>query len=789
MNAHALRVLEFGEALAIVAAHAGSELGRAAVRALTPSEAHGWIVGELRRVDQMLGLLLRAPDWTVPTIPDVRQALRRLGMDGSVLEPAELRDMGELARSAADTRRLTRAHREHFPLIAEIGERLHRFEEEAEAVRRAIDASGGVRDDASRELLRLRRELRGARSRIVEKLERYNASLPSRYQVADASVTVRDGRYVIPIRREGRAEVGGLVHDESATGHTLFVEPPVALELMNRLRELELAEAREVLRVLRELTDRWRPRTAELDETLGGMIEVDSLYARARYALTCNGRRPEMLPPDERTLRVVTGYHPLLLAGGGDVVPFDLEMTAAERTLLVSGPNTGGKTVLLKALGLIALLAQAGVIPPVGAETQLPVFDDVFADIGDEQSIEANLSTFSAHLRNLREVLDHAGTRALVLIDEIGSGTDPAEGGALAQAILLELTRRRALTVATTHLGQLKQLATQHAAVVNASLHFDSVELRPTYRLRKGVPGRSYGLAIARRLGFPSVLLEEAEAFLPGAERDVGHLLEELEQRERTLADAVAEASASRARAQRLENELAERDAKLRAREKDAERRARQQARDLLLQAREEVEATIRELRARGVDGVTDDVVREARRRIEEEAQRHAEVVTRVAPSSPGVPAGGELAVGARVRVAATGAEGVIVELRDGRAVVESGGLRLQMPVASLEPLGAQPARPKPKALTPVWSGPDLDASTEVDLRGLRAEEALGELLPALDAAYQADLRSFRIIHGKGTGALRELVAEQLRGDRRIRTFRPGGIGEGGAGVTVVEFT
>jgi DNA mismatch repair protein MutS2 len=790
MNEHALHVLQFADALDIVAGHAGSDLGAQAVRALLPSDVFAVVDHELRSVDQMLGLLLRASDWVVPRIPDTRRAIRVLGMDGSVLEPKQLRELSDLADSAHETRRVVQSHREHFPLVAEIGARLHDFEDAAEAVRRAIDAASTVRDEASRELLRLRREIRGARSRIVAKLEQFIASLPPRFQVADASVTVRDGRYVIPIRREGRSEVGGLVHDESATGGTLFIEPPIALELMNRLRELELAEAREVLRILRELTERWRPRRDELAETLDAMITVDSLYARARYALECNGRRPEILPSGTRTLRIQRGFHPILLAAGGDVVPFDLLMEAEERTLLVSGPNTGGKTVLLKALGLIAALTQAGVIAPVGERSALPLFTDIFADIGDEQSIEASLSTFSAHLRNLREVLEHADAESLALIDEIGSGTDPAEGGALAHAILLELTRRGTLTIATTHLGQLKQIATEHDAVVNASLQFDAAELRPTYRLQKGVPGRSYGLAIARRLGFPAVLLAEAESHLPAADREVGQLLETLEARERELSAALSEANAARARSAMREHELQERERELRAREKSAERRARQQARDLLLQARDEVERTIRELRERvdvaSTGAETEAAFREARRRIEERARRQSEQTPADARelAKPAAP----LTVGTRVRVAETGAEGVIVELRDGRAVVESGGLRLQMPTASLEPLGEAAAKTKPATRSGGWTAPELHAAMEVDLRGLRAEEALGQLVPALDAAYQADLRSFRIIHGKGTGALRELVTEQLRADGRIRSFRPGGLGEGGTGVTIVEF-
>ena len=534
---------------------------------------------------------------------------------------------------------------------------------------------------ASRELARLRRELRGARAKIVERLEAFMASLPARFQVANASVSVRDGRYVVPVRREGRGEVGGLVHDESATGGTLFIEPPVAIELMNRLRELELAEAREVQRILRELTERLRPHAGELQQSLAVLIELDCLYARARYALQHGGARPAIVEAGAPDYLVNNGYHPLLLATGAAVVPFDLQLEAGERTLLVSGPNTGGKTVLLKAIGLISAFAQAGVIPPVGPGTKLPIFENVFADIGDEQSIEASLSTFSAHLKNIREILDAATHSALVLMDEVGSGTDPAEGAALAQAVLIELTRRGTFTVATTHLGQLKLLAGEEAGVVNASLQFDSAELMPTYRLLKGIPGRSYGLAIARRLGFPEVTVRAAETLLPRSEHDVSQLLNELEEKERAMGAALAAAEAARAEADALRVELERREEQVRQRERDAERRARQQARDLLLHAREEVEAAIRTLRTQAAE--QSDVAalqagaRAARRRIEELAQEQAERMPE-APARPG--SGSTIEVGSVVQVGATGAIGRVLELRDAKALVESGGLRLHVP-------------------------------------------------------------------------------------------------------------
>jgi DNA mismatch repair protein MutS2 len=788
MNQHALDVLQYAEALKLVAGHASSPLGAEAVRALQPMDSAEAVRAELLRVDQMSAFLFRAQDWQMPLLPDARSALRRLGVTGSVLDGAELRDLALVMRGSAATRRAVLQHGEDYPLLAEIAQQLVRLEDEERAILAAIDDAGDVRDAASRELARLRREIRGARSRIVERLEQYIATLPSRFQVADASVTVRDGRYVVPVRREGRGEVGGLVHDESATGHTLYIEPPIAIELMNRLRELEIAQAREVQRILRELTDAVRPHGDVLRGAFAALVEIDSLFARARYALHVNGHRPGIEDHDT-TFNIVQARHPLLLAATLEVIPFDLLLEPGERTLLVSGPNTGGKTVLLKAIGLIAALTQAGVIPPVGPGTKLPLFRDIFADIGDEQSIEASLSTFSAHLKNLRELLEGADARSLALIDEMGSGTDPAEGGALADAILRTLTRRGTLTVATTHLGQLKDLAAAEAGVINASLQFDSAKLRPTYRLQKGVPGRSYGLAIARRLGLPADVLTAAEAALPATEREAGQLLESLETKDRALAEALAQAANEQSRAGRLRQELEEREKSLKRRELEAERRARQQARDILLNAREEVETAIRELREAAVHGgeaALQEAARGARRRVEERA-RHELERTPVEPAQRG--SGRPTREGSRVRIVASGLEGTVVELRENRAIVEVGGLRMQLPAAGLTVVETQQQQPAGKRL-PLrsgWTAPDLDASSEIDLRGMRADEVAARVHLALDAAIQADLPSLRIIHGKGTGALREVVTELLQVDGRILSFRPGGVGEGGAGVTVAE--
>lgn len=792
MNSHALTVLEYADALDRVARFASSEPGAAAVRSSHPSTDPEWVAGELRTVAEMMALLASDERWAFPAIPDLREPLKRLRVEGSVWDAPRLRDAAVLLDASRSVRRTLVGQAARRPLLAAEAEGLAEVPRLQAEIEAAVDEEGRVRDDATPELQRLRREISGARGRIVARLEKFAASLPAHLQVPDASITIREGRYVIPVRREGRGEVGGIVHDESGSGATLFIEPPAAIEMMNRLRELEAAEARELHRILRDLTDRLRPHREELVRSLEILVRLDTLQARARFAARFDGSVPEVLPAGTEEYVVVHGRHPLLLAREEAVVPFDLRMDGGERTLLISGPNTGGKTVLLKAIGLISLLTQSGVVPPVGPGTKIPVFRGVHADIGDEQSIEASLSTFSAHLRNLRETLETADFESLVLIDEIGSGTDPVEGGALAQAILLELTARSAFTVATTHLGQLKLLPTRDARVVNASLQFDSERLVPTYRLLKGVPGRSYGLAIARRLGMPANVLEEAEAVLPLGERDVGRLLLELEAREQRVTEIQSTLELELSRTKALREALEARQRDLIRREKDSERRARQQARDLLLLARQEVEAAIQEVREAADGAQLDEAARAARRRVEQAATRHRErTPSSPHPSAPPAAPGLALKVGSRVRIESLGRTGMVTELRDSKAMVEAGGMKLLLPRESLTPLPPGDQEPQQRRRAHGGGGyvdADLNASPEVDLRGLRVDDLELSLGRALDAALMAGLPSFRIIHGKGMGALRARVQELLRDDPRIISFRPGERTEGGSGVTVVEF-
>ena len=790
MNSHALNVIEFPRTLALISERATSPLGAERVRELRPATDRDVIEREHARVAAVRSLVAAEEPWHLDGVPDGRSALMRLRVEGASLAAPDLLVLGALLRSSRITRDSLRGDRAS-PIVAAVLapqiDSLVANKNVEDAIERAIDEDGQVRDDASSTLRKIRRELKGSQGELVKLLERAMAKLEPHQRVADMSVTVRNGRFVIPVRREAQGVVGGIVHDASATGGTLFVEPPAAVEAGNRIRELQIEEVEEIDRILSELTEKLRPHRDALGASLEALITLDSLVARARYAIEFRCA-PVDLADSTDGFAVVEGRHPLLVAQGIDVVPFDLEMLPNERTLLISGPNTGGKTVLLKALGLFSALVQSGIPAPVDAGSRIAIFDDIYADVGDEQSILASLSTFSAHLKNLAEVLSSATEHSLVLIDELGSGTDPIEGAALGGAILEALTARRTLSIATTHLGALKELATQVEGVVNASLQFDPVALAPTYRLTKGVPGRSYGISIARRLNLPSEILARAEERIPVDERKVTALLAELEAREKALALSEREAGAIAEDAKERVRSVAERERNVREREREVEQASRREARQYLLEARAEVERTIRELKSASEQG--EEAAREARKRVESlanEQGRELDRLGRETQSEPERHDPAEVSIGDFVEVETLGGRiGRVVEIRDGEAVVAVGVMKLAVPRGSLRPSRAESAAPE-VAVAVRGDLPEVDAANEIDLRGLRVGEIEAIVMHAVDAAIRADLKTLRIIHGKGTGALRERVAEMLRKESRVTNFRIGAWNEGGAGVTMVE--
>jgi DNA mismatch repair protein MutS2 len=790
-SADGLETIELAPVLEVVAGYAAGTLGAARVRARRPTLDLEWIALELARVGETAGLFRRGDALLAEAVPDVSTALARLRIEGSVLEGTDLvaiqRVLGAARRVHADLRRVG----EGAPLAAALA-RPPADKAIERRLEQSLDADGSLLDGASPALAAARRGVQQARQRLLRRLDSLLRGLDTGVASADASVTVRGGRYVIPVRRDSRNRPAGIVHDESGSAGTLFVEPTEAIELGNALREAEVEEERESLRVLRELSAMLRPELPALRDAVEMCVAVDDLVARARYAVASEGEVPEMVAAPAG-IRMVNGRHPLLLAGAEPVVPFDLEMAPDERTLLISGPNTGGKTVLLKAVGLASALAQSGIVPPVAPGTRLPAFGGYFADIGDRQSISASLSTFSAHVAMLRRVLADADAGSLVLLDEVGSGTDPAEGAALAAAILASLTERGTLTLATTHLGALKDLASHTPGVVNASLQFDAATLTPTYRFVKGVPGRSYGLAIARRLGIAPDVLADAEARVPDAERNLDALLAAVEERGREARetqarldqrDAELEALAARLVAQDASQTA--REAELKRREKEADRAGRRQAKQYLMDARRLVEEALGAARAAG-----DEAAREARKMVEEGIREAREEEAGQEGSGAAGPSEDGRAIGVKTRVRLpSGGTGEVLELRgDGTAVVAAGAMKVVLDAAQLTALPPASGPATPLSRRPAAPLPDVASPLELDLRGLTGDEAEQATIAAVDAAVLAEQPFLRIIHGMGTGVVRDRVRRVVSGDRRVTRYGFAPRNQGGTGVTIVEFS
>lgn len=740
--------LEFGRALDRVAARAVSELGAFAVRARRPTADAGAIAGELARVAELTRYLDDQGQFRPFGVPDVAPDVETLALEGTVLEADGLLRLSDAVRAMRENERLLRDRADALPLANALAVEVPP-QAIADRIERAIEKDGAVRDEASTELASAPRRLRDTRQRLVSLLERV-----ARGVEGDSQVTLRDGRYVISIPRDARRNVRGLIHAQSASGASLFVEPHDAVELGNDLRIAESDEAAAIARVYRELSALAREHLDAIEAGWRMSIQLDDLFARALYALEVGATAPEVGGADQ-AFAIDHGYHPSLREEPG-AVPFSVLLDATG-TLLVSGPNAGGKTVLLKAVGLIAALTQSGVVPPVGAGSATPVFRNIKVDIGDHQSIAQSLSTFSAHLESLKTILEACGSGSLVLLDELGGGTDPVEGGALATAVLEGLQVRGAMTVATTHLSDLKEAAADSTRMTNASLEFDTETLKPTYRLHVGKPGRSYGLAIAKRLGLPNDVVAWAEDVVPEAIKTVDATLAELERREQELREREAMSQdlqlrleVDTVRMSELEQRLTGLQSELDARGKALEKDGREQARKFLLESRRRVEDALALARA-GVDEAT---AKHARRLVEEGVQHEGDAIKKLE----------DLAVQKGWRV-------------------KGGGRRTKV-----DP-GPAPS-PLDRGASPDGTHVDLDvdAASEIHVRGMRADEATGAVLGAIDHAVVADLPQLRIVHGKGTGVLRQVVADLVRGDKRIARASMAPPEQGGAGVTIIEF-
>jgi DNA mismatch repair protein MutS2 len=808
LNENTFRTLEFERIRVALTGAAGSAEGRARVAALLPSTNVAAVRSALDRTSQGVRLLRALGGQPYHDLPDVAETLTAARVDGLHLEPLALGGLASFIEGALEIARAVAAF-EPAPDLSRLAGGVRDTSEVASAIRRAILPSGEVADDASTKLSQTRRSIVRLKAQLQSVMESYLRGKDADRLLQDKLVTTRNDRYVLLLKAEQRGQIPGIIHGSSGSGASLFVEPLPAVDLNNDIVSLTDEERREVVRILRELTSRVAARGDDLARTAAILGELDAVQAMARLAVELDAHPPEMV--EDLSLELLDARHPLLMPrlcerlgvprrSSREPVPVSLRVGGGEPALIISGPNTGGKTVALKTVGLLALMAQCGLHVPAAPGSRLPVFRRIFADIGDEQSIAANLSTFSAHLAAIVEMTRELAAPALVLLDEVGAGTDPTEGGALGVAIVDHFRERGAMVVATTHHGLMKAYAQATAGVSCASFGYDPESYEPTYRLTLGAPGRSLALEMAERLGLPAEVVADARARRDTKQAQAEDLLKKLEEQETLLGREVerlaAERSAFEQDRERLaaaERELADRkratvEAFARDLRKKSEEAARRAA-DAIREAVQKVEASRRAVDKAAAQARTEAV--QAIGRAQDEAL--ADAAADLPPEAEAV-APGPLAPGDRVRVRELSVVGELLSLHEEEAEVAVSGKRLRVPRASLLRLDAGPPAParaasawtqQPSAGHGVKSHGHVPA--EINLVGLTVDEALPRIDKLLDDASLSERRQIRVIHGFGQGTLRRAVAGLLNGHPHVAAYHLAAANEGGGGVTIVE--
>lgn len=775
--------MDYHKILASLANHAATGLGEQAALNLRPSSDLEDVKLRLQATDEAMTVERLKGGPPLAGVKDIRGALKRARIQ-AMLSSTELWDISALLFAARRTKRhIAAVHEEEaIPLLQDLSETISDQKQLEEDIRQCIDEQGEILDQASFELAAIRRELRIGETRIREKLEAMIRSSNAAKMLQEQLITIRNDRYVIPVKQEYRSHYGGIVHDQSGSGATLFIEPEAIVAMNNKLRETKLREEREIERILSRLTEQVGLLADVLEYDTGAVETLDFMFAKARLAREMKASLPRM--NDRGFLKLRKARHPLIPAD--QVVPIDVELGNSYTSILVTGPNTGGKTVTLKTIGLLNLMAMSGLFIPAEDGSQMCVFDAIYADIGDEQSIEQSLSTFSSHLTNIIRILEQMTPKSLVLLDEVGAGTDPAEGSALAIAILEHIHRLGCRMVATTHYSELKAYAYERKGVINASMEFDVQTLRPTYRLLVGVPGRSNAFAIAERLGLPKPIIDHARGEVTEEDMRVETMIASLEDN-RLKAEAERETASKlrmelEAMRQKLNRELEKQEAEREKRQEQAEAKARA----IVDKARREAQEIIAELRQLAMEGVQvkEHMLTEARKRLDEAAP---EAKLAAKPKRDAKPVR-RIEAGDDVRVYSLNQKGSVVELAGEEAVVQLGIMKMKVPLDDLELLSSAKSAAKP-----VQSGANVKRTrgesvrSELDLRGANLEEALMEVDRFLDEALLGNLGQVYIIHGKGTGILRSGIQEFLRKHKHVKSFRLGSFGEGGTGVTVAE--
>lgn len=770
-----LTTLEFEQIRIHIAALTVSQSGQELLLSAEPFKDVNLLKESLDRITEMKALLSYDEVLPLQSFADLRISLKKAEVDGAFLQPGEFQDILVLMMMARQIHVFFESRPDKYPLVREQIKSLSVLSELEQQINIVISPHGDVKDSASPELRNLRRSIQTKESQIRQRLDAILRSMVQKGYAQDDHLTLRDGHLVVPMKDSHAGQLKGMIVDQSSSGATLFVEPLEILEANNEIRRLRILEIREVERILRGLTNDVRLHRFEIESNFNIMRRLDALTARARYANEIDGCAAEIA---ENQLVLKEARHPLLLAThtAEDVVPLSLELGDDLKTLVITGPNAGGKTVALKTVGLLSVMHAYGLHVPAKSDTRIPLFSRIFADIGDKQSIEQDLSTFSSHIRHISEIIEHADIRSLILIDEIGSATDPAEGSALASTFLNHLTQKGCLTIATTHMGALKVFAHETPGVENGSMIFDQQTLQPTYRFQMGVPGSSYAFEIARRYGIPDDFIRDARDML-GEDRGrldqliltlekeysrTHALMEKAEQKDSQLSGLIA---LYQDRIQKIKNEADIEKMKL---VEDAEK--------MWTEANATVERIVKEIREQSAKR---ESIQRAKREIQSARKQLRQIHKKTDPVY-------QATQGDWVLWEGHSGQGVVVSDpdRENRVLVQWGDVRLKVPVNALKPAEA-PKKSKAKGLTSFHV--ERTVRDEIDLRGMTADEAIEAVEEYLGDAMSTGYNSVRIIHGKGTGVLRREIGNYLKRHRLVKSQRLGSWNEGDVGVTVVE--
>lgn len=784
MNNKALRVLEFNKIIDMLRQCAASEMGKAIVDNLLPSTDINEITLNQKETSEAVSMILKKGSLGLGGLRPVEEYIKRVNVSG-VLNIEELIHIGDFLRVSRRAKDYAKSESKNdsFPLLEPQFDSIETVNDLEMEIERCIPSPSEIADDASRTLREIRRNIRIANDRIKEQLNSIIHSNTYKNMLQEAVITIRNERYCVPIKQEYKNAFSGLIHDQSATGATVFIEPISVVQLNNKIKELHNNEKTEIERILALLSAKVADNSEVILSNADILAHIDFVFAKAELSIKMKGVEPKF--NNSGYVNIKKARHPLL--DSKTVVPTDIYIGKKFNTLLITGPNTGGKTVSLKTLGLFTLMGQAGLHISAFDNSELAVFDNVFADIGDEQSIEQSLSTFSSHMTNIVRILDSVTPDSLVLLDELGAGTDPTEGAALAISIIKYLHDLGVRTAVTTHYSELKVFALTTEGIENASCEFDVETLRPTYRLLIGVPGKSNAFAISQRLGLPEYIINEAKEVLSHEDLRFEDVITDLEISRKALVIEQEKAEEYRKEAQRLKSETEKQRNKLEEQREKIIRQANEKARSLISDAKDEADAIIKEMRKLQKDGINTQALEEQRAKLKDKMNKVESKLS--AKAEHKVPK--TLVKGDRVKIHSLNQTGIVSvpPNKNGDVKVKAGIMTITVNIKDLsldtseEPLTYEPK----KFATNISRKKRSNVSAEVDLRGMLALEAIDKLDKYLDDVYLAGVSPVTIIHGKGTGALRKAVHEYLRGNPRVKGYRLGQYGEGEAGVTIVE--